>query len=79
MEDSDEIFRSPCCVDENYEQSIGDCDNFDGAMGPAHYYMILFAESNDNFYQYFLESWKIATENGWNNLKFLDTDDVILY
>ena len=79
MEDADEIFRAPCCVSEDYEKSIGDCDNFDGAMGPAHHFMILFAKSNDRFYQYFLESWKVATENGWNNLKYLDAVDAILY
>ena len=67
--DFEEIFREPCCVNENKQKSFGDCDNFDGAKGPAHHHMIMFAKSNQRFYQYFLEAWKIATENGWNALQ----------
>lgn len=65
--DVEEIFREPCCVNESKE-SFGDCDNFDGAFGPAHHFMILFAKSNEWFYKYFLEAWKVATSNGFKDL-----------
>ena len=67
--DIEEVFREPCCVNENKDTSTGDCDNFDGALGPAHEAMLSFASSNQKFYKGFLQAWKLATENGWTTLQ----------
>lgn len=53
--------KTECCGDINI-----DCDTLPGS-GPAVDHVFEFAGDNDAFLEAYLEAWKIATENGFDD------------
>ena len=63
--------RNACCSSED-ASSYGDCDSSRKPEGPAVTAVAKFAGRESKWLDDYLDAWKIATNNGYDTLKYLD-------
>jgi len=63
--------REACCANEGAASS-GDCDSSSWPKGPAFPMVLAFAANETEWLDSYVQAWKIATENGHLDLKWLN-------